>query len=308
MDVFALHDASNTKREFAACLVRLAGHDFMDFRQHADGTTTGGADGCMNFDERPHFGIPECVQATNVLTTYDKFCDVVSLADFIVIITEAAQAKAATKYDPNNVFGPGSLEDTFRRHFKAGRQTLEQCSMYGLMPNPEMGCTSVKSIFVDHIYNVENMNESGKWSLTAAITGAHTLGRARQEQSGYIGTWSDEANQGKFNNDFYKSIILKGWAPQKIDDTHHQWTRVDSVNSDPSALPEMMLNSDMCLAYLHNSEHENCVDQKVAQGMTLSQANGECEVFQNQGEFLNAANVHCCAWTNTQGLFDSGVF
>ena len=194
MDVFALHDASTTKGAFAACLVILAGHDFMDFRQQADGTTTGGADGCMNFDERPHFGIPECVQATNVQQTYDKYCDVVSLADFIVIITEAAQAKAATKYDASNVFMPGSLEYTFRRNFKGGRLTHEQCNMYGLMPSPEVGCASVKSIFVDHIYNVENISESAKWSLTAAITGAHTLGRARQEQSGYIGTWSDEAN------------------------------------------------------------------------------------------------------------------
>ena len=69
----------------------------------------------------------------------------------------------------------------------------------------------------------------------------------------------------------------------------------------------MMLNSDICLAYLHNSEHDACVDQKVAQGMTLSRANGQCKGLQRKGEFLNAANVHCCAWTNTRAVFNTGV-
>lgn len=107
-----------------------------------------------------------------------------------------------------------------------------------------------------------------------------------------------------FNNDYYKSLLLKGWAPKEIDATHHQWERVDkSVGTDN----EMMLSSDMCLAYLHNSEHDRCVDDLVAQGMNINRANGRCRGLQKRGEPVNAANVHCCAWTNTRAFFNTGV-
>ena len=146
------------------------------------------------------------------------------------------------------------------------------------MPDAEKGCTDLKSIFIDQIYNDGKMKQNARWRLTAAITGAHPLGQARKQTSGFIGSWSDSANQGIFNNDFYRSLVLKGWAPQTIDETHHQWRRVDRPTGDPSAVVhQMMLNSDMCLAYQHNSAHDACVDQKVAQGKTLSKANGLCK-------------------------------
>lgn len=33
----------------AGCIVRTAGHDFMDFRVDAKGNLVGGLDGCMNY-------------------------------------------------------------------------------------------------------------------------------------------------------------------------------------------------------------------------------------------------------------------
>jgi hypothetical protein len=51
--------------------------------------------------------------------------------------------------------------------------------------------------------------------MTAAISGAHTVGGARLENSGYNGYWSDVENQGLFNNDYFRSIVLKGWAPEQ---------------------------------------------------------------------------------------------
>lgn len=46
----------------AACLVRLAGHDFMDFRvNEADGSSTGGADGCVNFADADNAGLAGCL-------------------------------------------------------------------------------------------------------------------------------------------------------------------------------------------------------------------------------------------------------
>jgi len=58
--------ASNPRASFAGCLVRTAGHDFMDFRMHPDNTTTGGMDACINFNDPDNAGLKECLQATNV--------------------------------------------------------------------------------------------------------------------------------------------------------------------------------------------------------------------------------------------------
>lgn len=44
--------------------------------------------------------------------------------------------------------------------------------------------------------------------------GAHTVGKASPENSGYDGHWSDSENVGLFNNDYYKSLLTKGWGPE----------------------------------------------------------------------------------------------
>lgn len=49
--------------------------------------------------------------------------------------------------------------------------------------------------------------------LTAAILGTHTLGSAKKNNSGYEGQWTSNKNIGKFNNDYYISMLTKGWAP-----------------------------------------------------------------------------------------------
>jgi len=52
---------SNPRSGFAGCLVRAAGHDFMDFRINADGTTSGGMDGCINFNDGDNAGLQSCI-------------------------------------------------------------------------------------------------------------------------------------------------------------------------------------------------------------------------------------------------------
>ena len=51
--------------------------------------------------------------------------------------------------------------------------------------------------------------------MTAAISGAHTIGSAKLENSGYNGFWSDAKSSGIFNNDYYMSAIAKGWGPER---------------------------------------------------------------------------------------------
>lgn len=81
-----------------------------------------------------------------------------------------------------------------------------------------------------------------RWFLTAAISGAHTLGRAHIDNSGYVGWWSDPENSGIFNNDYYKSILQKGWMPalgiggnDGVGFSHEPQTCLSSHHHSPTA-------------------------------------------------------------------------
>ena len=80
------------------------------------------------------------------------------------------------------------------------------------MPNPEHGCEGLISPFLDHIYHV-GLSSKKKWALVAAISGAHSIGSAKPENSGYDGFWGDPKNQGIFNSDYFRNIAAKGWGP-----------------------------------------------------------------------------------------------
>ena len=197
-----------TKTEFAGCMIRFSGHDFMDYRVSGGG---GGADGCMNFNDGDNAGLSSCIQTSGLASVYDTYCGVVSLADFIVIVGEAVMIRTATDYDSTNKFGDGTLGAQFQAAFSWGRTTTETCpDNTHYLPNPENGCTGLEEIFVDNIYASAGSTDDA-WRMTAAINGAHTIGQAKLANSGYVGFWSDEDNQGIFNNDYYLSLLNKGW-------------------------------------------------------------------------------------------------
>eukprot|EP00971_Amphidinium_carterae_P045989 905026-Amphidinium_carterae.1 len=83
------------------------------------------------------------------------------------------------------------------------------------------------------------------WRQAAALMGVHSLGRARPENSGYDGWWSDAVNSRKFNNNYYASIVGKGWMPEQLSQNKNQWKRSDA-GKDRGATQgkEMMLNTD----------------------------------------------------------------
>ena len=123
------------------------------------------------------------------------------------------------------------------------------------MPNPENGCPGLSNIFVDNIY----YDRYDAWALTAAISGAHSVGSAKLENSGYEGWWSDSENSGKFNNDYYISLLVKGWGHERAvngNSAKNQWKRIDmGLEAEHH---EIMLRSDLCLAYDTNINHVMC--------------------------------------------------
>lgn len=71
-------------------------------------------------------------------SVYQKYCDKVSLADFIIIIAESVMGRLATGYNATEPFKEGTLSRAFLDQIKVGRETMEICpENVGLMPNPE---------------------------------------------------------------------------------------------------------------------------------------------------------------------------
>ena len=69
--------------------------------------------------------------------------------------------------------------------------------------------------------------------MTAAVSGSHTLGSAKIENSGYLGFWSSSERQGQFTNDYYVSLLLKGWGTELAVDGNvakNQWQNIDNFN------------------------------------------------------------------------------
>jgi hypothetical protein len=207
--------------------------------------------------------------------------------------------RTAVDYNPEDRFGEGVLLGQFMHDFRWGRTTVEQCPWaHGLMPNPAKGCTALKEVFEDHVYH----GQTKPYSMTAALLGAHTLGSARLETSGFNGTWSDSKNQGIFNNDYYYSIFTKGWAPEVGVggvEGKNQWRRIDD-GADPEH-KEMMLDTDMCLAYKTNMELSIC-KRKFGNCAGCSNAFEDAKM-----DDLISTRGECCAWTDDLQLFRFGV-
>lgn len=226
--------------DWAGCVLRVAGHDFMDFKGD-----TGGSDGCLDLQDPDNAGLAECLYegefGVSILQAYQEHCTKVSLADFIVIAGESAmhlsrqhvlQADAAA----------ASID--FKSGFRYGRTTAATCSWArGRLPDPERGCAANEETMVDAM--------GLSWRETAALMGVHTLGRAEIRHSGYNGFWSDAGNSKKFNNDYYLSLLNKGWEPERVDNNpgKHQWLRADEGTDEATLGKEMMLNTDICLAF-----------------------------------------------------------
>mmetsp|Transcript_37497 Transcript_37497/g.96992 ORF Transcript_37497/g.96992 Transcript_37497/m.96992 type:complete len:521 (+) Transcript_37497:74-1636(+) len=251
--------AACPQADWAGCVLRMAGHDLMDFKDNQ-----GGADGCIDLHDPDNKGLAECLHTgehgVSILTAYHAHCTQISLADFLVIAAEAVMLSSRKHVtDADNA----RRDIDFRSSFRYGRSTAATCPWsQGRLPNPERSCTAVEETFVD------NMGLS--WSESAALMGVHTLGRARIENSGYDGFWSDAENSRRFNNNYFASIVGKGWTSQTAVDGNpnkNQWVRSDQARNGPL---EMMLNTDLCLAYTEDN-------------------NGRQE--------LNAQTSGCCAWS-----------
>jgi hypothetical protein len=261
--------------EFAGCILRMAGHDFLDFSAGA-----GGSDGCTDLDADNNKGLSDCLYqgqfGLSLDQAYQPFCQTVSLADFFVISAEAIMM--ATRRNTEGSTEAGSLN--FQDTFKWGRRTAETCpNSGGILPNPEGSCTDVDRVFIQNL--------GLDWRGAAALSGAHSLGRAHPTSSGYSGYWSSPLERRGFNNSYFVNLVTRGWIPEPSVNGNvgkNQWRRADlGATAEPD---ELMLNTDLCLAF-----------------------DGDEAGVGVPGEMLAAGQTQCCAWltpSEQQGTLSQG--
>jgi len=63
-----VEDNHNPRSRFAGCLVRMAGHDFMDFRVGEE--NQGGSDGCVSFEDPDNKGLQKCMVKADMPKVY----------------------------------------------------------------------------------------------------------------------------------------------------------------------------------------------------------------------------------------------
>lgn len=246
--------------DWAGCVLRIAGHDFMDYVKK-DGR--GGSDGCLDLSDPDNAGLADCMyqgadHGVSIADAYVDFCEKVSLADFVVMaanaVIKSTREEVLKKYPTRKPFDLKSV-------FRYGRTTLKRCSWaVGRLPNPENSCADVKKVFVNHM--------GLSWKEAAALMGVHTLGRGHKGNSGYDGWWSDSKNSRMFNNDYFVSLGAKGWGPDKKvggNAMKNQWVRVDKgLKKEERTGKEMMLNTDMCLVWTNDGSGKVDMNAKTA--------------------------------------------
>ena len=203
-------------------------------------------------------------------------------------------------YNPSNHFASGTLLASFLSNFHYGRTTAKTCDWNTeRIPKPNDGCDGLKSIFIDNIY----ANDAEPWKSVAAISGAHTLGRAHPEYSGFDGFWASEGQQGIFNNNYYRNIITKGWGPE-FDmggvPGRNQWKRVDKGAG--GAHKEMMLDTDMCLFHENNRELSECKAANILDNQVC------LDTFKDSGKPILASRGNCCVWNYESHFYIANIF
>lgn len=271
--------------DWAGCVLRMAGHDFMDYDPE---TKLGGSDACTDMNNPDNRGLAQCLTKgefsyqDSLAKIYHSVCDTISLADFLVVAAEHVMRRTRENALKENRSAPNV---DFQSNFKYGRKTRTSCPESALrLPNPENGCAAVKDTFVDSL--------GLTWRESAALMGVHTLGRAKVSNSGYSGWWSSPEQSRLFNNDYYKSMVFKGWRPQKSicgNRNKNQWYKIgpQGGGTEQGFRTEMMLDTDLCLTYSVDAEGPVGNERPVA-GLGP----------------LHARNNTCCAWFFADPLTD----
>merc|ERR1712002_494573 len=210
--------------------VRLSFHDCV-----------GGCDGCLNVNNPDNAGLADLVASLDTVYTSNGYDTILSRADFWALAGVYAVDKTielnndACEEDDCEVPDSGLV-------FQWGRtdcDTAPHTDVDVHLPSALLNHSNVMSFFANEFGLDDNE--------TVALLGAHTLGRASSENSGFSGTWIvGEANF--FNNEYYKKLVDSSlsWRHRDAGVDNWQWNvqgEVFMLNVDVALYKDILVDS-----------------------------------------------------------------
>ncbi|XP_013412182.1 putative ascorbate peroxidase [Lingula anatina] len=205
--------------------VRLGFHDCV-----------GGCDGCINLNNPDNAGLDTTFNALNDLYARERIDRIMSRADFFALAgIVGAEVGSKMKSGQSQVQSPRIPFHWGRRDCPTSPITTEM----RVFPNALGNLTET----VDYFRRVFDLTPE----QLAAVLGAHTLGDARKDASGFDGEWVIERDV--FDNDFYRVLSDKTqlWVqenenPDDPNKPRWQWNAKKHREGKEGI---MMLNTDM---------------------------------------------------------------
>jgi hypothetical protein len=203
----------------AGGFVRLGFHDAGTFDMH-NPTTSGRPDGCVDLTVPDNAGLSSVIDMLAPVAANHR--DAMSRADLWQLAANVAISFSL----PRGASMPLQI--------RYGRVDVDMCadSDHSMLPDAELTNQHTRAVFVDRM--------GFEQTEVTALMGAHTLGRADADASGYDGSWVQ--NSATFDNDYYDDIINRPWVRETNQNGQHLWR-------DPGNPETLMLNTDMSLAF-----------------------------------------------------------
>jgi len=216
-------DGNQQRAGILGGFVRLAFHDAGTYDRN-NPETSGKSDGCVDLSAPDNAGLSTLIDL--LAPVVNRHSLIMSRAD----IWNLAANTAITNSLPNR---GGTLNIPLRYGRIDVADATSACSESdnNKLPNAELSHQHTTAVFVERM---------GFTQLEiTALMGAHTLGRADADASGYDGAWV--VSSSTFDNTYYSDIIRRPWVRDANENGQHFWR-------DPNA-DTIMLNTDMALAF-----------------------------------------------------------
>lgn len=227
--------------DFVGGVLRLPFHDAASYDQK---DRSGRPSGCVNFNDPGNNGLAAIING--IEPVYQMHKDVISRADYWVLVANVAIKESR---------GPVVAYQWGRIDCNGDYPPL------GRLPDNEGNFTELMNVFVNRMgLTVRDV---------VALLGAHSLGRAMPENSGYEFYWSRSASL--FRNEYYQDLLNSHWKRTSnnfaFHSTTHQW-----LDPQQNGTSIMRLNADMSIVYnVGKGGDGNCADTDNTASCTFNQ-------------------------------------
>lgn len=228
------------RSDLMGLLVRLPFHDAATYNVTEDGKSSGGSDGCVDLASPENKGLQEAIDLLEPIRLDAWYLEYDGEGNL--------QNKTLSRADVWALAGNVMIEEAGgpRLEYKLGRTDAPLEGGCDGQGSRHIGSESTSSTEVEEAF-VRRLNFTHR--EVVALIGAHVLGRANLNNSGYDGPWVKRNDE--FTNAYFVDLLHKPWIKQKEDvepfGERTTWRRF--ADGRMFFEEEIMLQTDVDLAF-----------------------------------------------------------